>query len=370
MNHRIAKNWLRRILIGCFITAPSWGLADEIAKPGAVKDSPDVVVYRGTYPGWPWIARTPGGELVCVWREGTEHGFSATGKIMLSRSTDGGHTWSKAVTIQDEPDVDDRNVAIACLSDTDWLACYNTYTRDGVSRTLTLRTKDGGKTWSKPQLVCDLDARTRAAPVKLSTGEIVLPFYRAPGDQSLAAVSSDDAKSWSVVEIANYPGFVGDEWDLAELPDGRLLGIIRNSAPNNGGWFYKTESSDRGKTWSHAEKTNLRDSRSTSPAQIFVQEGRPVVIYSDARMVSVVAATTEDPKFVEWSVDDRLPCYWYRGDKRPIVDGSYPVSVPVSGQRRLIVDYVHDGDTHAILGYFVEIPASWKGIVKGTEATK
>lgn len=343
----------------------------EAATP-APKNAPDVVVYRGAYPGWPWVARTPGGKLVCVWREGIRHAYSAEGKLMFSQSADGGRTWSKAATILDVPDVDDRNVAILCLSDTDWLVSYNSYTRELVSRTITFRTLDGGRTWSAPKLVCNLDARTRAAPVRLSSGELVLPFYRAPGEQSLAAVSADDGLSWDVVEIANGPGFAGDEWDLAELADGRLVGIIRNNArsdaPGEMGWFYKTESRDRGRTWTQPVRTNLRDARSTSPAQVFLHHGRPVVLYSVARMVSVVMATTDDPQLVNWNVEERLPCYAYRADGQPIADGSYPVSAAVSGQRRLIVDYVHDGDFHAIAGYFVDLPASWnRGQATGKE---
>lgn len=344
-------------------------LGAEPARP--TKSAPDVVIYQGSYPGWPWISRTPSGRLVCVWREGTVHEFSAVGRLMLSQSRDQGKTWTPAVTFLDEPGVDDRNVAIQCLSNRDWLVCYNSYAPDpnnpkapALSRTYTLRTTDAGRTWSAPRLVCDLDARTRSAPIKLKTGELVLPFYRAPGDQSLAGVSRNHGDSWEIVELANGPGFVGDEWDVVELPDGRLLGMIRNSAPNptpeTRGWFYQTESRDRGRTWTPAQRTNLRDTRSTSPAQIFLHHGRPVVLYSDARMVSVVMAITEDPAFLKWDVDHRLPCYVYRPDQKPIRDGSYPVSAAIGAQRRLVVDYVVDGDFHAIAGYFVDVPLAWK----------
>lgn len=365
------KRILQFLLVASFW---SWALLHAADSPSPssapLKSQPDVLIYQGTYPGWPWVSRCPNGTLVCVWREGTQHGFSAAGRLLLSQSRDDGRKWSPAVTFLDVPGVDDRNVAIQCQSDLDWLVCYNSYapepgyTRDvAISRTLTLRTRDGGKSWSKPALVCDLDARTRSAPIRLTTGEWILPFYRAPGDQSLVARSHDDAKSWEIIEIANGPGFVGDEWDVVELPDGRLLGIIRNSAPNptpeTRGWFYKTLSRDRGKTWSAPERTNLRDTRSTSPAQVFLDAGRPVVLYSDARMVSVAMASTSDPDFLKWDVDARLRCYVYRPDGKPIVDSSYPVSVPIPGHRRFIVDYLHDGDLHAIAGYTVELPNSW-----------
>ena len=89
-----------------------WGIAAEFVL-GDVKTSPDAVIYSGNYPGWPWIDRTPDGALLTVWREGDKHMYSADGKIMMSRSTDKGKTWSAAATILDAAQIDDRNVAIA-----------------------------------------------------------------------------------------------------------------------------------------------------------------------------------------------------------------------------------------------------------------
>ena len=236
-----------------------------------------------------------------------------------------------------------------------------------------MRTKDAGKTWSAKQVIWDSDARTRSAPIRLTTGELVLPFYSEPPIQSLAAVSSDDGQTWRVVKIANHERFLGDEWSVVELPDGRLVGIIRNSGagdpelnkrenrdPGHGdGVFYKTESRDRGQTWSDPQRTNLRDTASASPAQIFVHRGRPVVLYCDARMVSVSMAVSDDPELLVWNVEDRLRCFLYNRNGRTISDGGYPVSAAVGGNRRLIVDYVLGGRSMAIEGYFVEMPSTW-----------
>lgn len=338
---------------------PTSAVSDDSKVLPNVKAAADAVVYRGTYPGWPWIARTPSGRLVCVWREGTEHMYSATGNLMLAESTDEGGTWSQPQIILDEPEIDERNVAILPLSDNDWLVCYNTYTRQGKSRTMTMRSKDGGRTWLQPRLVCDLEARTRSAPIKLTSGDLVLPFYTEPPMQSLAAWSNDDGNTWNIARIDNSPDFVGNEWDVCELPDRRLIGIVRNDAPKNGGWFYKTESRDGGRTWDKAVKTNLRSTRHTSPAQIFLHRNRPVVLYSDERFISVSMAITDDPKMETWKVDERLPCYRYRTDGQRIADGSYPVSAAAGGNKRFVVDYVHDGNDHEIRGYSVDLPSSW-----------
>lgn len=324
----------------------------------AIKSTPDVVIYQGEYPAWPWIDKTPSGKLLCVWREGTQHMYSATGKAMLSQSDDGGKTWSRASTIVDAPEIDDRNVAILALSDTDWLVCYNTFTSAGKSCVMTLRTVDGGKSWSEPQPINPLlDARTRAAAVRLSTGELVLPYYKSPGNQALAALSNDNGSTWTTVVVPNTAGFVGDEWSIVEMPDHSLAGIIRNSAPKNDQLLYITKSTDKGRSWSTPAKTNLHDTFMNSPAQIFLHNGRPWVLYDNTRMVSVALATSDDPNLLQWNVDQQIVPYQYRKDRRPLKDGGYPASVALSGNRRLIVDYVRDGDFHAIVGYYVDLPA-------------
>jgi hypothetical protein len=358
MTHKTRLRLLVALIVLGTHTTSTLAVRGAELVPQVPKSEPDAVIYRGQYPGWPWISRTPSGKLVCVWREGTEHMYSPTGRLMLSESLDGGANWSEATTFHDEPKSDDRNVALLPLSDSEWLVVYNTFSQEQVSRVNVLRTVDGGKTWSKPQQVCDFDARTRSAPIRLATGELVLPFYRSPGDQSLAGVSKDNGESWKIVEIANCPGFMGDEWDVAEFPDGRLVGIIRNNSPDNGGWFYMTQSSDRGESWSVPEKTNLQDSRLTSPAQIFLHKGKPVVLYPDARMVSVAMATTDDPALLDWKVQNRVRCYQYRSDSAPIADGGYPVSASNGDDSRYIVDYCHDGDDHLIIGHRIALPSN------------
>ena len=65
----------------------------------------------------------------------------------------------------------------------------------------------------------------------------------------------------------------------------------------------------------------------TSPAQLFLHNGRPWVVYDDARMVSVAMATTSDPELITWNVDQRVKAYRYRVDGKPLIDGGYPASV-------------------------------------------
>jgi sialidase-1 len=351
-----SNSWFKHLLMA------TWAIAAVLAHDsvfGATKSSPDAVIYSGTYPGWPWIDKTPDGTLLTVWREGNQHMYSSGGKIMMSKSTDKGKTWSTATTILDAPEIDDRNVAITALSNSDWMLSYNTYTSNDVSRTMVTRTSDGGATWSDAKHVnSTLDARTRASVVKLSSGKLVLPYYEnSPTPRALAGISNDDGNTWSTVSVPNTSGFAGDEWSFMELSDHKLVGMIRNSASGGDGSLWVTTSANEGLSWSTPLKTNLRDtSLINGPPQIFMQNGKPWVLYDDTRKVSVACATTSDANFVTWEVSSRIPAYQYHADGSPIADGGYPCSVALDGDQRYVVDYVIDGNGNNINGYLITVP--------------
>lgn len=352
-----------RLLQTCCLTLAAAGLLNtgSAAEPTTIKSSPDVIVYRGTYPGWPWIAAGADGTLYCVFREGAIHGYSPTGKAMFTRSTDHGKTWSPAEVIADAPDIDDRNVAITELPNRELLVNYNIYTKARQSEAMVVRSSDHGKTWSAPQSVGRVATRTRAAIVLLSDGTLLLPMYsEGPGAVrcALAGLSADQGKSWNVVEIPNAQGFVGDEWDALEVEPGRILCISRNRNGRDG-VFWKTESRDRGRTWDVPRPTNVASARAQSPAQLMRLGKTVTLLYPDRRMVSISAVRTSDPDFLRWDVEHLLPCYVYQPDQTPIADGSYAVSAPVGGRQRLIVDYEIRKDAHQIAGYFVTFPDNW-----------
>ncbi len=330
-----------------------------IFRRPSVKSNPDVIVYRGSYPGWPWIAAEEQGRLICVFREGTVHGYSATGRVMFTTSTDRGKTWAVPAVVVDAQRIDDRNAAVAVLPNGEWLVSYNEYTADKQSQAMTVRSADGGKSWSAPQPLDHPNTRTRAAAVALSKKDLVLPYYIAPGNGALAAISHDLGRTWKTVRVPDAEGFIGDEWDLVEVESGRLIGIFRNSHPRRQGFFWKSESRDGGRTWSVPKPTNVQSRRAPSPAQITMHGTAPTLVFADRRMVSVSAMTTNDPDFLRWDLDNRLECYRYHADETPIADASYPVSVPIGGRERLIVDYEIRPKSKHIAGYFVTFPDDW-----------
>ncbi|WP_437227496.1 sialidase family protein [Planctomicrobium sp. SH661] len=356
------------LILGCaavlFLGSSVFGEAPS-AKLGS-KSEPDVVLYEGTYPGWPWITAAADGTLYCVFREGTEHGFSASGKAMMVKSTDHGKTWSEAAVVVDDPGVDDRNVAITELPNHDLLVTYNTYLQVSVdpwktvSQAKFVRSSDGGKSWSEPQSGPLPNTQTRSAVHVMADGTLIWPMYIAPNLGAVAGISKDDGQTWEAVRVPDSPVFTGDEWDVQEVEPGRLVGIMRNAhrKPFNT-YQFKTESRDGGRTWEVPEQTNLHVKVAHAPANIFLQNDKPTVIYPDRRRISVSAAKSSDPALLNWDVEHQLACYRYNADESQIPDGSYAVSAPTGPHQRLIVDYEIRPESKRITGYFVDFPEDW-----------
>jgi len=353
------REFLQQALASGVSVVPAGCLWAAVEPPQLVKSKPDVIIHRGGYPGWPWVARAHNQRLVCVFRDDGVHGFSPTGKVMWTESQNEGKSWAAARVVADDEGVDDRNAAVVELSDGTLMVCYNTYTRSQVSRPMVTWSKDDGATWSKPVLIAAVDARTRGAPIVLASGVIFIPIYKAPGNGSIAARSSDAGKTWELSSVPDVPGFVGDEWSVLELEKDRIVGIIRNNGSGDG-YFWKTESRDGGQTWDPPAKTNVQSARAPSPAHLDRHGKLPLLTYADRRMVSVSMVITHDPDLRTWDIEHRLPCYQYRPDGKPIADASYPVSVAVGEHRRFLVDYEIRPKGKWISGYSVVLPTDWQ----------
>jgi sialidase-1 len=183
------------------------------------------------------------------------------GRIMGIRSTDQGKTWSKPAVVVDTPD-DDRDPSITCLKDgtllLNWFAVAPAKAKsEGGSRgrLLLSRSTDSGKTWSKPKSI-EVKAEQPFAcssPIRqLADGSLLLGLYCEGGKGTFGATikSYDGGKTWKdfapIGEKARL--YLDAETDVVALKGGRLLAALRSSDTKGKG-MYSSESSDGGKTW-------------------------------------------------------------------------------------------------------------------------
>ncbi len=161
----------------------------------------------------------------------------------------------------------------------------------------TVRSSDGGKNWTEPQMVFKGYTGSTNGAAETGNGNIVVPFshYVAnPGRLvSRTTVSSDGGKSWELSNKIDIGG-AGDhagavEPCVIELKDKRLWMLIRTAR----GFFWESFSSDGGLTWSKAEPTKIKSSH--SPGHVIrMADGRLALTWNPDRRSELHLAFSSD----------------------------------------------------------------------------
>lgn len=228
----------------------------------------------------PAIETAADGSLVavCDKRGSSINDLPNTISVVCKRSTDGGKTWSEAVTIAegnksegttygDPAIVLDRNTGkLICVYSGDTGFFVSTrYNRAGF---YVSESSDNGKTWTAPRAITDQLYQSNwygsfcASGKMLQTSDGKIMFVantRTSSAQSVTDVyefvccSEDGGQNWKVLNAdSRIPAAGnGNESKLVELPNGDLLMSIRSTGARR---FSK--STDGGKTWSAAVAAN------------------------------------------------------------------------------------------------------------------
>ncbi|CAG5002374.1 hypothetical protein DYBT9275_02878 [Dyadobacter sp. CECT 9275] len=157
----------------------------------------------GDYQAFPDACRLKNGDIVAVFYAGDEHvtkqseKYPKAGRICLVRSKDEGRTWSKPVTIYDDTD-DNRDPHIAQLSNGALVVSFFSlrYATFGAKEYKTLGSpqliwsKNNGKTWDKEATLLktgDIDWLSSAQVREMPDGTVILPIYHQEGKGGLKA---------------------------------------------------------------------------------------------------------------------------------------------------------------------------------------
>lgn len=281
-----------------------------ITGPG-VNEHPQ---YKGCtgFVGWESVTRLRNGELLCSFSGGYWHvsfpspidiepktltsyqsnGFPLKvdaptgGRALLARSSDNGKTWSQPTTLVDTPG-DDRHPVIVEHPDGTLVCIFflidNWYGydkppagRNKNSRVASIRSTDGGKTWSEPVIMpspFEYYDRMCGKPVLLENGDILLSTYGKEhwfaAEQLGVYLSSDSGKSWKFV--SRLEGSVGalDEPAITKAKDGKIVMIAR---PNGEISF----SSDDGRRWTSPRQFGIK---MVAPCLMTLKDGTIVCIF-------------------------------------------------------------------------------------------
>ncbi len=302
----------------------------EISRPSRNTDITVAVNSPEMHVAFPGICKTLGGDLLVVYREGFTHAATddpADGRIMIVRSRDLGETWGNPKVLVETDAHDDRNSAIACMSDGTLVMCWDKYLKGAHHGAFFVTSGDEGQTWSGPTRLDLIDnVHTRSPAIELNGSEWLFPvpcsdstgddpatygviYNRATGEQQISLITPRGDRN------------IADECALARTKEGLLVALIRS---NSDPVLWQTVSYDRGRTWLPAWKSEI-PSQFTPADLITLEDGALLCSFSFRERRNERQCISRDDG-VTWSVEDSIDVY---DGVPPSADRSYPAAVEV-----------------------------------------
>jgi hypothetical protein len=296
---------------------------------------------RFAHLSWTKALRTPKGTVVLAYIAGTFHGSHGGGSPAISRSTDGGRTFSAPHIVREfAPGMDyshSGNVALGLAEDGALVLLAMAFTGDETNHIFGWRSGDDGVTWTPTDTAALGPNKTGSVfgsvlPVK-GQGLVVLGHYRAgakPHTQGIwMSVSPDHGRTWGEARrIADVHAVE----PVLVASAGRLLGFFRGESQILGGRQYVGVSDDNGLTW----KTELSvlDAENPKTARL----AAPCAVENPEKPGEILVLTTERAK--PGNTPGRI--WLWRGDARKL-DWK---------RERVLLEFPHiDGDPNTDFGY-------------------
>jgi predicted neuraminidase len=269
-------DFIARRPVGTAATAASGTAIDQPGPPLAFEDSHGSISYSSELifekiPGAPVhhassIAEAANGNLLVTWYGGS-YESSDDEALFLAHRKKGARNWDAPRMLLRNPAAPVGNAVIFVdqrqrvwivwgrLEATQPLIPHTGWER---TRLFYRISEDNGETWSEDKLF-PMDTTgwlPRNVPVRLATGELVLPLSdeRNHRDLSFFVITRDAGATWT--RSANIPNSQpqGEQPAVAQRPDGSLLAFLRT-----GPRLLQSESLDRGMTWSPAKLTEFKN---------------------------------------------------------------------------------------------------------------
>ena len=203
-------------------------------------------------------AELPDGSLLATWYAGTRESHPDSA-VFVSRLRPGADVWDAPRCMADTPDLSDGNSVVFCNSRGRVWLYYATIAGKGWdSARMSQRVSDDlGETFSPPQ---DMGLPTgflvRNKAIVLANERVLWPVYDETDWTSLCLISDDDGETWRPsgrIERTNGIGCIQPA--LIERATGDIIALLRTGG--QGGFVWRSDSSDGGETWSPCVATDL-----------------------------------------------------------------------------------------------------------------
>lgn len=316
-----------------------------------------VVVRSERHVAFPGICKTRSGALLVVYREGYAHasGNPDDGRIMLTRSCDGGRSWEEPVVAYDDPEFDDRNAAISCMRDGTVVLIWDKYLHGKHHWAWLSTSQDEGRSWSPAIRVSDTqDVHTRSPAIDLGNGKWLIPYSESTDSPTVATFFSHfDPASHAFDEVAVTPRGqrnIADEVCVTRAPNGDLVALIRS---NTDPVLFQIVSHDDGRTWSPPWMTTI-PSQFTPADLITLENGWLLCGFSFRERRNERLVVSRD-NGVSWDVENSADLFVATPS---VSDRSYPALVQLDPQTVGAVLYETAPAPEGGAIYFVTAPLS------------
>jgi len=295
---------------------------------GGATWSPDTLIdpLATSYQGYPYLTTTSAG-LACVYNQHTltSGGSHSYNQIVLAQSNDGGASWTLS-RVDDHPDSGGTQGG-GLLVEAPGGVLHSAWYSGGIRVS---RSFDGGATWSPSQeLIFDSGVAPHGL-VAHPAGGLILSFTQ--DDDVLVYRSLDGGISWSPpirVDDDDGPEAQSNP-SLTVLPDGTLACAWTDERRGNQDVFC-SRSGDAGSTWAanaRVDDDTVEDEYQRECVVAFEPDGSILVAWEDTRgPASDVYLTRSQDRGATWEPnqrlgEDNLPFPW--GDMNPtlVVDPS------------------------------------------------
>ncbi len=268
------------------------------------------------------ITILPSGELFVCWYRGSGERTADDVQIMAARKPKGANTWSAPFVLADQPGFPDTNPVVFVDRDQRLWLMWQTivahrwetaishyristhYSQPGVPqwdradvllvkpKNIAERAAEFGKRlqgtpyaarWekvierSKDEYFSRMGWMTRAHPIQLASGRILVPLYSDGYSFSLVAISDDKGLTWHASEPIVGGGNI--QPTFAVKKDGTIVAYMRDNGPPPKR-LHVSISKDQGETWTLAEDSDIPNS-GTGVEVINLKDGRWLMINND-----------------------------------------------------------------------------------------
>ena len=226
------------------------------------------------------------GDLLCFWFSGSAEGQSGVG-IVFSRLAKGSHTWSATHLIDQDPAMSYQNpVPFEAPDGAIWLlhTQQSAGKGQGDSQILKVLSRDGGQTWSKPEVLFAKRGAYDRQPIVIGDHrEWILPIYYstsagitkgAQTNYSAVEVSHDSGKTWQETRVPGSEGLV--QMNIVKLGPGKFVAFFRSRYADH---IYRSTSKD-GITWTAPQATVLPNNNASIQAYA-LQDGGIVMAFDN-----------------------------------------------------------------------------------------